>query len=120
MEERMITKDEIIKRLEANSYAAEYAAYNYNGSKREHLIPGAIESTCPGMQLLIEIRNNEQMIKELKESSVVIANVMFSRFDEEIEKLRTNTGYTNEEKIAISDWYRITREAISHQKISGA
>lgn len=72
----MITKDEIIKRLEANSYAAEYAAYNYNGSKREHLIPGAIESTCPWMQLLIEIRNNEQMVKELKESSVVIGNVI--------------------------------------------
>ena len=56
----------VIERLEANNSAAEYAAYNYNGMKLEHIMPGIIESTDPATQLLIEVRDNNKLIEVLK------------------------------------------------------
>lgn len=66
--------EEIIKRLEACNRALEYAAWNYDCSTLDQLEPGVIESTGVGTTCLIEIRNNNEMIKELFNIKFVIDN----------------------------------------------
>ena len=59
--------EELIRRLEACNYALEYAAWNYSEMKLEDLDPNIIESTGVADSCLIEVRNNNLMIEELRD-----------------------------------------------------
>jgi hypothetical protein len=61
-------KQELIERLEACNHALEYAAYNYDGSIIEELDPNVVESTGVGTTCLIEVKNNKELINQLRES----------------------------------------------------
>jgi hypothetical protein len=61
-------KQEIIERLETCNRALEYAAYNYDGSIIEELDPNVVESTGVGTTCLIEVKNNKELINQLRES----------------------------------------------------
>lgn len=58
---------DIIERLELSNFSMRYGAYNYDGMKLKDLKPGVIESTDVSESLLIDVRNNNIMIKELQE-----------------------------------------------------
>jgi hypothetical protein len=59
-------KKELINRLEKCNSAMEYAAFNYDGSKLKDLRETIIESTGVSDTLLIEVRNNNQLMKDLQ------------------------------------------------------
>jgi len=101
-----VSEAEIIQRLKMNNIAAEYAAYNYNGMKLEHLIPGVIESTDPAEQLLIEVRENNQMIQDLKTDIALQDNLIrdasmeyvkgFFSYEKDLNELHKHMIYCEE------------------------
>jgi len=64
MEQKQIAR--VIDRLEQNNMALERIAYLYDKSTLKDLEEGIIESSSESKTCLIEIRNNNILIEELK------------------------------------------------------
>ena len=58
--------DEISTLLKSNNQVMEYAAFNYDGSKLSNLKPGLIDSTGVSDSLLIQVRENNEMLNTIR------------------------------------------------------
>ena len=58
--------DKIVMNLQQCNHALEYISYNYDEGKLINLPENIIESTCPSQTALIQVRDNNYLIDELR------------------------------------------------------